>query len=63
MRVEVDYALCESNGACVLEAPEIFDLDDDDNLLVLQDVPAEALRAKAEAAVRACPKRAIVIRD
>lgn len=28
MRVHVDLVRCESNGLCVLAAPEVFDLDE-----------------------------------
>lgn len=59
MRVVVDWNLCESNGLCVQAAPEVFKLLDDDNLDILQETPDEALRAKVENAVRACPKQAI----
>lgn len=63
MRVDVDWDLCESNGLCVLAAPEVFELQDDDTLLILQETPDEALRSKIEDAVRNCPKRAISLLD
>ena len=63
MHVEVDWNVCESNALCVMAAPEVFELQDDDTLLVLQEDPGEALRGVVEKAVRACPKRAISIRD
>jgi ferredoxin len=63
MKLEVDFALCEGNGVCAVEAPEVFDLDDDDNLIVLDASPDDTLRPKVEAAARACPKRAIVVVD
>lgn len=59
MRVVVDYDLCESNGLCMMEAPEVFELRDDDNLYILDEHPGEALRAKVQAAVAVCPKAAI----
>lgn len=63
MRVVVDYDLCESNGLCMAEAPEVFELRDDDNLYVLDEEPSEALRSKVEAAAAVCPKTAIRIED
>ena len=36
-KVEVDFGLCESNGMCMGIIPEVFDLDDEDYLHVLQD--------------------------
>lgn len=63
MRIVVDYDLCESNALCVLSAPELFEVRDDDNLYVLDETPGEDLRKKAQAAARACPKQAIKITD
>jgi ferredoxin len=63
MRVVVDWDLCESNGLCVQAAPEVFELQDDDTLLILQENPDEPLRGKVANAVRACPKLAISLKD
>ncbi|HLI25059.1 MAG TPA: ferredoxin [Acidimicrobiales bacterium] len=63
MRVVVDYDLCESNALCMLEAPEVFEVRDDDNLYVLNESPPEELRPKVEAAVARCPKQAIRLED
>ena len=63
MRVVVDWDLCESNGLCMAAAPEVFELQDDDTLLILQETPDESLRAKVAAAVNACPKQAISIQE
>jgi ferredoxin len=61
MRVVVDYDLCESNAICMSVAPEVFEVDDDDNLNLLQEEPPEELRPKVEEAVRRCPKQALSI--
>ena len=63
MRIVVNWALCEGNGKCEQAAPELFELDDEDELHVLDENPPEELRAKAEAAVRLCPKNALSIED
>jgi ferredoxin len=63
VRVDVDWDLCESNALCVLAAPEVFELQDDDTLLILQETPDASLRGKVEDAVRSCPKRAISLQD
>lgn len=63
MRVVVDFNQCESNALCMAAAPEVFYLDDDDELHVLLDHPGEELREKVEQAVRTCPKQAISIRE
>ena len=61
MQVQVDYDVCEANGLCMAEAPQVFRLDDDDMLHVLQEQPPEEQRPAVEAAARACPKRAITV--
>jgi len=63
MRVVVDFDLCESNALCMAEAPEIFEVRDDDFLYVLQENPPEELREKAIKAMQVCPKQAISIED
>jgi len=61
MKIVVNWALCEGNGKCEEAAPELFHLDDEDELHVLNENPPEELRAKAEAACAACPKNALSI--
>jgi ferredoxin len=63
VRVVVDWDLCESNGLCMAAAPEVFQLQDDDTLLILQENPDESLHDKVSAAVHACPKMAISLKD
>jgi ferredoxin len=63
VRVVVNRALCEGNGNCEAAAPELFKLDDDDELHILQESLGEDLRARAEAAVRSCPKNALSIEE
>jgi ferredoxin len=63
MKVTVDYLVCEANAVCVGLAPEVFDLDDDDNLhLLLPEVPADQ-QDKVRHAVRSCPKAALSITE
>ncbi|MGO9029926.1 MAG: ferredoxin [Acidimicrobiales bacterium] len=61
MRVVVDMNQCESNALCMGVAPDIFQLDDDDKLAVLNETPDESARARVLEAVRVCPKQAISI--
>ena len=63
MKVVVDFDLCESNAVCMDVAPEVFKVDDDDMLHILQESPAESQRAKVEEAVRLCPRQAIKIEE
>lgn len=63
MRVVVDFDLCESNALCMKEAPEVFEVRDDDFLYVLDENPPEELRDKVNRAAQVCPKQAIKIED
>lgn len=63
MRVLVNNDRCESNGVCEGIAPDIFRLDDDDRLQILeQDVGREDLEMVKDAVAR-CPKAALRIED
>jgi len=61
MRVVVDRDRCEGNGQCVLAAPDIFQLREDDQSYVLVTEVTEEMRPRAEAAVRTCPRQAITL--
>ena len=63
MKVIVNRALCDGNGNCAAAAPELFALDDHDEVVVLMESFAEELRARAEAAVRSCPKGALSLSE
>jgi len=63
MKVIVDYLVCEANGVCVGLAPDVFDLDDEDNLhVLLPEVPADQ-QDKVRHAVRSCPKAALSVTE
>jgi ferredoxin len=62
VRVVVDELRCDAHGVCVDACPEVFALDDDEDMVtVLQDEPDESLRASLERAALMCPKAAITI--
>ena len=63
MRVLVNRDLCEVNALCVKEAPEVFALGDDDQVILLIEKPDEALRANVDRAVRRCPRNALALED
>ena len=58
-KVIVDFDLCESNALCMKEAPEVFLVNDEDYLDVLNETPGEELREKVISAIHRCPKQAI----
>lgn len=59
MRIVIDRAACEGNALCMGEAPEVFEVDDEDTLHLLTDEPADELAGAVERAAAACPKAAI----
>jgi ferredoxin len=62
MKVIVDFDACAAHGDCVVAAPEVFDLGEDDEVVTLLEAePADDLRAKVQAAADACPMAAIRI--
>lgn len=69
MKVKVDWDLCEANAVCMGVAPELYEVDDDDNFHHLikggeedtsGDVPADQID-KAREAVRLCPRQALSV--
>lgn len=63
MRIKVDRDLCEANALCVEACPEVFQLSDDDELIILVESPDESLRAAVETAVMNCPRQALDLED
>ena len=61
IRVVVDRDVCQDHGQCVFAAPQVFELDEEGQLVVLQDEVDESLRANVEEAVDVCPTQAITI--
>jgi ferredoxin len=62
MKITLDPALCEAHGECVVAAPEVFDIGEDDDIArVIDASPGEHLREKVALAVRLCPVAALRI--
>ena len=61
MRIEVDYDLCQGHGVCESEAPEVFSVAKEGQVVVADPSPSEELRAKVETAVKYCPTHALRI--
>ncbi len=60
-QIKIDRELCQGHATCMAEAPELFQVDEDGNLTVLQDNPDLALLEKARQAEKYCPTKAIII--
>jgi ferredoxin len=64
MKVIIDELRCDAHGVCVSACPEVFALDDDDDVVrVLNEHPEESLRESLVRATLGCPKAAITIED
>jgi ferredoxin len=65
VKVVVDLALCQGHSVCLGEAPEVFDvLEEDDGypqVKVLLENPPEELREKVMTAARYCPNHVITV--
>jgi len=59
--VEVDFDLCKGHANCMAEAPEIFHVDEQGKLTVLDGNPNVMLLQKAQSAEKYCPAGAIRI--
>ena len=63
MRIVVDRDRCEGNAICVGIDPELFELDDEDYVMVTADpIPADA-EQRAEQAIAECPRAALTRAD
>ena len=64
MRVQIDSAKCQGHNRCYALAPELFDVDDYGNAVVIGDgTVAPGLEDKARLAVANCPEFAIEVSD
>ena len=61
IKVVVDRDLCQDHGQCVFAAPQVFELDEEGKLEVLQEEVGEDLRDAVEEAADVCPVQAITI--
>lgn len=61
MEILVDRDLCEANAVCCGLAPAVFELDDDENLVILTQDPPPEQQERVDLAVNRCPKNALSI--
>ncbi|WP_242660399.1 ferredoxin [Mycobacterium mantenii] len=62
MHIAVDYDLCEGHGQCLLAAPDVFDIPDGaEQVVVLEPDLPEADRERLIRAAAMCPMQAIRI--
>jgi ferredoxin len=63
MKIVVDYDECEANAVCVGILPDVFEVDDEDNLHVHVEYPSADILDDVRKAVDSCPKRALALKE
>lgn len=63
LKIMVNRDKCLGYAACLAEASELFDLDDDGFAVVLQPEPGPEMYDKARRSVKACPAGAITVEE
>lgn len=61
MKVRIDRARCAGLGLCEAVAPDIFEVDEGGELVLLVDEPADERRGDVEDAVSGCPTQALSV--
>jgi ferredoxin len=63
VKVEVDRDACEANAVCAGLVPEVFEVDDEDQLHIqMAEIPPD-LASAVRHAVRSCPKAALRLEE
>jgi 3-phenylpropionate/trans-cinnamate dioxygenase ferredoxin reductase subunit len=63
MQIRANMRLCDGFANCVAAAPDLFDLNDDDKVIVLKHEVNGTERSRVEEAIRSCPVSALSIGD
>lgn len=64
LKIIVDRERCDGNGVCMGIAPEVFDVDDDLILHVIDPIPENSeLEARVRQAVTSCPILALKLEE
>ncbi|MFO7190724.1 MULTISPECIES: ferredoxin [Thermocrispum] len=59
MKISVDRTKCTGLGICESLAPDVFEIDDNGDLVLKTDTVPEGQLADVEAAVEGCPTEAL----
>ncbi|MEM9607801.1 MAG: ferredoxin [Actinomycetota bacterium] len=59
MKIEIDFDKCIGIGSCEAVLPEVFEVSDSGQVVVLEPEPGADDHDKVEAAAAACPTGAI----
>jgi ferredoxin len=63
VRIVVDRAKCRGLRRCEVEAVDLFEVQSNGSLVILNDAPGRDRHNAAEAAMVACPTQALSIVD
>lgn len=63
MRIEVDLDKCTGHGICESIADDVFEVQDDGSVTILDETRAESDRARMQQAVTQCPAAALRLVD
>lgn len=63
MHVDINLPACEGHGLCAQVAPDVYELDDEGYVRLLQDPVPETAAAAAAAGARVCPVTALSVRS
>lgn len=63
MKVTVDKLMCEANAVCAQLVPEVFFVDEEDELTILSSEVRPELADRVREAVRCCPKMALQLEE
>ena len=63
MKVNVNFDVCASTGACMQTAPEVFEVRSDGYLYILQEEPGDDVADKVRQAADLCPTGAISLEE
>lgn len=61
MRIVVDQDKCSALGICESVAPDLFEVQDDGSLVILEEKPGSDMHDVAREAVEGCPTAALTI--
>jgi ferredoxin len=61
MRVRVDPAVCRGHGVCCVNAPDIFQIGENDQAFVENEEVPTSREEDAQMGAQNCPERAIEI--